>query len=187
MKKKKIEHVEGIATKEPKRKKDKNFPFDFKNLYEDLQGYREDDWRKIVLSFEANPHSTYNAWRYIAYHPMFYYFLGWNDEKVPLVHERHLVSEDGWARVHIDPVMINPADNRISDDPHMNTKIQWWVEYGPTLFRDNIPGHDWKRDFGADTYDEAIVKVAKSVHKHYGNDRRQVIKKWNDIPLPKEN
>lgn len=161
-----------------------------KQLYTNLQGYREDAWRTTVLAFEANPNSTYNAFYYIAQHPMFWHFHQWRRD-TPVVHETHLVHEDGWARVSIHPVMVNPKDRRISEDVHLNTKLEWWFEYGPSLWNDNagegINGHDHKCDGGASTYDKAIIKIARSIHKHYGNDRRRVVKKWSDTKLPKEN
>ena len=168
------------------------FGDDKDDLYERLQEYREDGWRKTLLAFEANPDSPYNAYYYVANHPMFYSFKPWKNAQdgVPAVHERHLDHESGWTYVHIDPHMVNPVDNKISDDPHLNTKLEWWYEFGPTLFHENmgagVSGHDHHCDGGADTYDEAIIKVAKAIHEAYGNDRKQVMEKWNDPELPTE-
>jgi hypothetical protein len=162
-------------------------------LYRDLQGYREDAWRKHVLAFEANPDSVYNAYWYVATHPMFYSFKPWSGrkkEQVPAIHERHLVHEQGWDYVRITPHLVNPANNKISDDPSLNTKVEFWYEFGPTLFRENrgqgVSGMDHKCMGGAKTYDRAIIKVAKAIHKAYGNDRKQVMKKWKDPELPTE-
>jgi len=164
-----------------------------KRLYEDLQRYREEDWWKRVKAFEANPDSVYNAYWYVALHPMFYSFKPWKNHKsrgVPAVHEQHLVHEQGWDYVRITPHMVNPKTRSISDDPHLNTKIEWWYEFGPTLWDNNYgqgcSGMDHKLMGGARTYDEAIVKVAKAIHRGYGNDRKQVVKKWNDPVLPTE-
>lgn len=192
-------HLPKIPAKDPTwRKKDhqagvigskRKVTIGNKRLYADLQGYRIDNWRTTVLAFETNPNSVYNAYLYIANHPMFWFFRQWKNSKLPLVHERHLEHEDGWRCVDITPHMIDPATNRISDDKHLNTKVEWWFEYGPSLFCHNagvMTGHDHKRDGGAATYDEAIIKVAKSIHKHYGNDRAKVVTKWQDIELPEE-
>lgn len=188
-----------LPSKTPKKKRDKNEKQLDKlfgkrlsrQLYERLQEDREDSWRSHLLAFEANPNSVYNAYWYVALHPMFYYFRAWKtDDGVPVVHERHLVSDQGWECVHISPQMVNPKDMRISDDKHLNTRIDWWYEFGPTLWGDNygdgIRGHDHKCDGGAPTYDEAIIKVAKAIHKAYGNDRRKVVMKWKDPELPTE-
>lgn len=160
------------------------------HLYEDLQRIREEDWRKTVLAFEANQ-SVHNAYWYVASHPMFYYFTeGWNDGRAPRVHERHLEHDQGWEGIRVTPHLVNPASRRISDDPSQNTKTEFWYEFGPTLFRENggrgIRGHDHECDGGADTYDEAIIKIAKEIHKTYGNDRRKVVTKWKDPELPLE-
>jgi len=162
-------------------------------LYEDLQRYREEEWWKRVKAFEANPDSVYNAYWYVALHPMFYSFHPWKNHRkdgVPAVHERHLDHESGWKYARITPHMVNPKDRRISDDEHLNTKIEWWYEFGPTLWDNDYgrgcSGMDHKLMGGARTYDEAIVKVAKAIHRGYGNDRKQVVKKWKDPELPTE-
>lgn len=186
-----------FPAKTPKRKSDPEMKKAFgkltKNLYERIQEHREDEWRKRILAFEANPDSVYNAYWYVALHPMFYYFKPWKftkKDKIPPVHERHLVNEQGWDCVHISPQMVNPADMRISNDEHLNTQVDFWYEFGPTLWGNNygegIRGHDHTCDGGAPTYDEAIIKVAKAIHKTYGNDRKQVVKKWKDPELPTE-
>lgn len=186
----KKDHVAYVVS-EGKFKKDKKTVIGDKRLYVDLQGYRENDWRERLLAFEANPNSVFNAYWYVREHPMFWTFDMRFKDRFPLVHEAHLIHENGWNYVLISPHMVNPKDNRISNDEHLNTKTEWWYEFGPTLFKNDfggmgISGHDWKLDGGAKTYDQAIIKVAKSIHKHYGNDRRVVVKKWKDIELPVE-
>lgn len=194
LRKKAIEWGPDIPCNEPKRHQSFSLMLDvFPNLYERLQEDREGDWWKTVKAFEANPNSVYNAYYYIANHPMFYYWHVWRnhvEEGVAAVHERHLIHDQGWESVHIDPHMIDPNTGKISDDEHLNTKVEWWYEYGPTLYQHmdgdspGIRGHDWKRDGGADTYDEAIIKVAKSIHRYYGNDRVKVQEIWKDPALP---
>lgn len=157
-------------------------------LYASIQEFREEEWRKVVLAFEENQ-SVYNAYWYVALHPMFYFFMPpFKDGRAPRVHERHLVHEQGWQQVQIQPHLVNPATMRISDDPSLNTHTEFWYEFGPTLFGHDagagISGHDQECDDGAKSYDDAIVAVAKKIHEVYGNDREAVVEKWNDVPLP---
>lgn len=73
--------------------------------------------------------------------------------------------------VYIDVVKVNPETMEISDNDDENTKIQVWLECGPYLPEDDEycegAEHDIDLDCGADTYEEAIVILAKLVWAKY--------------------
>jgi hypothetical protein len=69
----------------------------------------------------------------------------------------------------IDVVKVNPANNRIENDDVLNTKIQVWLECGKYNEDYEQGQHDIDLDCGADTFEEAIIKLAKLVADKYGN------------------
>lgn len=152
------------------------------HLYEQTQKTREAHWAAQVARFEADPTNVYEAYGYVAHHPMFWSF--WLQKEV---HERYLVDDQGWGAVCVDPHMICPLTGRVEKDPTRNTELQWWYEFGPHLFRERCHGHDWQLDGGGPTYESCILEVANKVHDYYGNDRRQVVRgTWKDVELPNE-
>ena len=72
----------------------------------------------------------------------------------------------------IDVVMVNPKTNRINmSDSTKNTKVQIWLECGQYYKKNKYTGtvgfyHDTRLDCGADTFEEAIIKLAKLVKKY---------------------
>ena len=64
---------------------------------------------------------------------------------------------------------------RVNDDPKKNKFVACWLEFG-TIRQAVTNGelhiqtyHDIKLDCGAPTFDEALVKLARLVRKHYGD------------------
>jgi hypothetical protein len=83
-------------------------------------------------------------------------------------------------------VKVNPETNRIEDEEFLNTKVMVWMETGPfedpsesehSSMNDNekwmnhtgIPTHDVKLDCSGDTFEEAIVNLAKKVKEEHGD------------------
>ena len=94
--------------------------------------------------------------------------------KGPRRHARNLETGCGFAMGSIDITVarVNPADGRISDDPALNTQVEFWFETGEWPWdRDGVQYHNWRLDGRAPTYEEAVIKLAKRVRKWYGNDR----------------
>jgi hypothetical protein len=148
-------------------------------LHLQLQEAREDAWRATVLAFEANPGDFYNAWKYLANHPVFWTFGPLRDGKPPLVHERTLQHEYGMTfepGIEISVHRVDPKTGRASDDDALNTRTGvWWelsLTHWPTHANYPVRIHDYAGDGGAKTYEKAVVKAAKRVHDLYGNDRR---------------
>lgn len=74
----------------------------------------------------------------------------------------------------IDVVKVNPETNRIEDDHRLNTKTSVWLECGSyvensddPMMRDIHICHDPRLDCGADTFEQAIIKLAQLVQKYY--------------------
>lgn len=76
--------------------------------------------------------------------------------------------------LYVDVVKVNPETMEISDNDDENTKVQVWLECGPFLPEDDEytegAEHDIDLDCGADTYEEAIIELAKLVWAKYDND-----------------
>ena len=74
-------------------------------------------------------------------------------------------------------VKVNPDTNEIDDDNSKNTKIQVWLEHGPWESQPNsFPQHthDWDLDCGGDTFEDAIIELAKLVQKYYTEDGKRI-------------
>ena len=74
-------------------------------------------------------------------------------------------SNDLWFEI----VKVNPETNAIDDDPHKNTKVQIWLEHGPYDAEWGACTHDIDLDCGGDTFEEAIINLAKLVEEKYGD------------------
>jgi hypothetical protein len=101
----------------------------------------------------------YEAWWFLAEHPDF-------------VDEFGLSILDS---LNIEVVKVNPLNNRISDNKIFNTKTMVWLEWGPKIQVEVEEGkpvwaysHDTDLDCGGDTFEEAIIALAKLVEKKYG-------------------
>lgn len=152
-----------------------------RRLYEDLQGYRESNWHETCEAFEANP-SFYNAYMWLQYHPLFYWF-GHGKHETPQVHEKYLIDDRGMTDNGVEFAVhrVDPVTEAVSDDRARNTAVRFWYEICITQWgkgRDDRV-HDWKRDSGAPTYEEAVIQAAKAIHAKYGNGRSKFDKRWN--------
>lgn len=62
-------------------------------------------------------------------------------------------------------VKENPATHSVDEDTMLNTKVQVWLEFGGIEFSEEmgrlVPIHDTDLDCGADTFEEAIIELAK--------------------------
>jgi hypothetical protein len=174
-----------LATKIPSG--DPSFPkARSRTLYYDLRLYLEESWGEVVRAYEANPGAFINAWRYLDGHPIYWKLEAWKSGKgtqYPLRHMRHLEHGDGFGNggIWLNVTRVNPATGAISPDPALNTRTEVWLETGEfswvTMERFHItPGthyHNYRLDCGGETYEEAVIKMARKVHGFYGNDRRR--------------
>lgn len=139
-----------------------------------------DPWAKTVAGYEADPDDVQSAWLYLDYHPAFWHFDKKTRDSYPPTHLGRLKYEhnilEGWPE--IIPHKVCPETDAIEDDHSLNTRLQWWYEFGPwNLFPDEhgtYAIHDYKLDGGADTYEQAILDVARKVWENYGNDRQVI-------------
>lgn len=67
------------------------------------------------------------------------------------------------------------AKRRVNDDPKKNRFVECWLEFGPmrcALSHGEVTiqnSHDINLDCGAPTFDEALIKLARKVRRHYGD------------------
>lgn len=67
-------------------------------------------------------------------------------------------------------VKIDPTTQRMKDNPVRNTKTQVWLECGPVRKGKTFSyTHDIDLDCGGDTFEQAIVELAKRVRGKYGD------------------
>lgn len=92
----------------------------------------------------------YTAWKFLDNHKMF----------------NGLFCHGLWTEI----VKVNPETNTIDDDSTKNTKVQVWLEHGPYDKEWGDCTHDLYLDCGADTFEEAIIKLAELVKKYYTDD-----------------
>lgn len=95
----------------------------------------------------------YTAWKFLDGHKMF----------------NGLFMNELW----IDVVKVNPITNAIDDDPSKNTKTRIWLEHGGYDKEWGSTAHDYDLDCGGDTFEEAIINLAKLVKKYYRKDGKR--------------
>jgi hypothetical protein len=147
-----------------------------KTRWGEIQAMREDRWRQLVLAYEEAPEDFWVAWHWLNEHPIFYRCHRDFHEK-GLLENRGIL--DGC--VEVIPAKVNPETRKRSEDETKNSKLEFWVEVFPRSLkpeRDGISLHDYERDTGGDTYELAIVAVAKAIYAHHGNDRATLDKEW---------
>jgi len=85
--------------------------------------------------------------------------------------------------VDYNVVKVNPSTDKIDDDESKNTKVMIWMEAGPFEEPDpnddpsyeewinftGVPSHDIKLDCSGNTFEEAIINLAKKVMEEYGD------------------
>ena len=139
-----------------------------------------DEWARIVAEYEAEPDDAFAAWHYLDHHPVFWRFTD-RRENLPVNHVGRLEHEyamtRGWPE--ITPHKVNPETGHIEDDKKLNTRLEWWYEFGPWPLgvegdEHRCAWHDHKLDGGAATYEQAVTEMALKVWTHYGNDRQVV-------------
>ena len=72
----------------------------------------------------------------------------------------------------ISVVKVNPETEEIDKDMKSNTKTEVWLEFGRAFIDNEISDnvmfeHDYRLDCGADTFEEAIIKLANLVDEFY--------------------
>ena len=97
----------------------------------------------------------YEAWQFLESHKMF----------------NGCFNDDLWVKV----VKINPETNAIDDDKSKNTKTQVWLECGKYDEDYHSCNHDIDLDCGGDTFEEAIVNLARLVEKYYDENGKKIL------------
>lgn len=106
----------------------------------------------------------FEAWWFLLEHPKF------KDKREIFGFEQSL---------SIDVVKVNPVTKRVDDNDKLNTLVQIWLEcgeYQKTTAQEKKLGfdkdgkhvHDIRLDTGGDTFEIAIIRLARLVKKHYG-------------------
>jgi hypothetical protein len=99
--------------------------------------------------------------------------MPWN-ENTYLLHEFGLTREALEINLSIFWAKVDER-RRVNDDPAKNTFAECWLEFGQVKYAvsdghlDLMHYHDPRLDCGAPTFDQAIVKLARLVRKHYGD------------------
>ncbi len=147
------------------------------NLYEDLATGRRERWEFICRGYEQNPDDFYNAWMWVHHHPIFWYFAPRRRHESTLCWERG--TDEG---LEFRVVKTDPETKRIEDDEERNTLTQVWVEVFPSSLKDDGRDgrlHDYLCDTGGDTYEEAVIEVAREIYGRHGNDRVKLTEDWS--------
>lgn len=77
---------------------------------------------------------------------------------------------------------VDPKTKSVNNDPAKNTEVEIWLECGawltpkdlesqgedPSHFPHGTAQHDYDLDCGGDTFEEAILELARLVFEHYG-------------------
>ena len=72
----------------------------------------------------------------------------------------------------VSVVKVNLETNSIDDDFSKNTKVEFWLECGPREYCEDfgriVPTHDLDLDCGGETFEDAIIELARLVSCCYG-------------------
>ena len=85
-----------------------------------------------------------------------------------------------WTEV----VKVDPEVNAINPDTSKNTKVQVWLEHGPYDKEWGGCTHDLDLDCGGDTFEEAIIELARLVKEKYNDDgtlKNKEVEWWNSF------
>ena len=76
-----------------------------------------------------------------------------------------------------DIVKVNPDTKEIDCfDETKNTKVEVWLEHGHYDVEWGACVHNFDLDCSGDTFEEAIIKLAELVKRHYTNDGILIMK-----------
>lgn len=98
----------------------------------------------------------YDAWNFLVNHPIF----------------NNRFSEE----LYIAVAKVNPKTMEVDDDFSKNTKVQIWLEHGEYEKEYNMCRHNIDLDCGGDTYEEAIIEMARLVKEKFTNDGKKLEK-----------
>lgn len=85
--------------------------------------------------------------------------------------------------LNIDVVMVDPKTKTVHPkNPSRDTLINYWLETGQMVNSElgDVQEHDIKLDCGGDSFEEAIIKLARLVKRYYGkssHDIKEIIRK----------
>ncbi len=74
--------------------------------------------------------------------------------------------------LYIMVVKVNTETRQQEDDESKNTKTEIWLESGP--WKNFGPSHDDDLNCGGYTFEEAIIKLANLVQKHYDIEGKKI-------------
>jgi hypothetical protein len=129
----------------------------------------------VAQTYQANPDSFYAAWQFLRLHPI----VTGQDNR-----SRLMEALDIWV------AQVDPVTRQVADDASGNTHTEIWLELGPVYWQRDAPGdyqalfeeaqsaeavtHDYELDCGGDTFEAAVISLARLVHEQYGLDRSHV-------------
>jgi len=119
----------------------------------------------------------YEAYCFLYDHPMFQHKNEFEYEGKSCIYYDSMFDEclEVWV------TKVNPKTHRIDDNEQLNTAEEVWLETGQWEWglwegseakeenKCRIPWHDTNLDCGGETFEIAIVKLAKLVYKYYGD------------------
>ena len=105
--------------------------------------------------------------------------MPWNKDKTYVVEVFPLYRHAIQINLDIHYALVDKR-GRVNDDATQNTFTECWLEFGPVKYEIHdgqlapMHYHDIKLDCGAPTFDQALVKLARLVKKHYGANEARV-------------
>ena len=143
-----------------------------------LKKIADREFAASVKAYNKNPKGFYEAWDFLSRHPAFQRITKLNGHSL---YDSCFSSE----ALMIEVVKVNPAKEQIEEKAKLNTATRVWLECGPWYSKEElkkidkfsnwgekgVTTHDIALDCGADTFEKAIIELAKLVKKEYGLTR----------------
>lgn len=112
---------------------------------------------------EHDLNDFHGAWWFLNEHPAFFHPKNARYN----IYNEAFVS----ACLEIEVQKVCPKTRHIESDVSRNTMTEVWLECGPFVIHEGkiTASHDWDLDCGAETFEEAIIILAKKVKEKYGD------------------
>jgi hypothetical protein len=120
-------------------------------------------FKKLAKKYFKDRKNFYNAYHFLAQHPVFWSLHGELPQSKMLFWETDYGFDKMWHTVYRD--RTGKVIHLLEHGPYMDSEEE--ITGVKQIIPCRIPSHDIRLDVIGNTYEEAIIKLAKRVHKFY--------------------
>lgn len=132
-----------------------------KNLYDLNQQYKY--FQRLAKSYLKDTKNFYMAYNFLTHHPVFWSLRGDLSNSKILFWDTDYGFNEMWHTVYLDKNGITL--HLLEHGPYMDSEEE--IDGIKNIIPCRIASHDIRLDVVGKTYEEAVIKLAKRVHKFY--------------------